>query len=58
MNGDAKVSELHSNFFINTKSATSLDLELLGEDIRMKVWQKYKIKLQWEIIRIGEFKEI
>ena len=45
-------------FFINTKSATSLDLELLGEDIRMKVWQKYKIKLQWEIIRIGEFKEI
>ena len=58
MNGDAKVSELHSNFFINTKSATSLDLELLGEDIRMKVWQKYKIKLQWEIIRIGEFKKI
>ena len=43
--GGAKVSEHHSNFFINSNTATSLDLELLGEDIRSKVWDKYKIKL-------------
>ena len=56
--GGAKVSELHSNFFINNKSATSLELELLGEEIRDKVWNKFKIKLEWEIIRIGKFKQI
>ena len=37
---------------INSNSATSLDLELLGEDIRSKVWDKCKIKLEWEIVRI------
>ena len=56
--GGAKVSEHHSNFLINSKSATSLDLELLGEDIRSKVWDKCKIKLEWEIIRIGKYKKI
>ena len=34
------------------------NLELLGEDIRTKVWDKYKIKLEWEIIRIGKHKKI
>ena len=49
--GGAKVSELHSNFLINKiSSATSLDLELLGEEIREKVWKRFKIKLDWEII--------
>ena len=56
--GGAKVSDHHSNFLINNNSASSLDLELLGEDIRTKVWDKYKIKLEWEILRIGEFKKI
>jgi len=56
--GGAKVSEHHSNFLINSKSATSLDLELLGEDIRSKVWDKCKIKLEWEIVRIGKYKKI
>ena len=58
INGGAIVSKHHSNFLINNNSATSLDLELLGEDIRSKVWDKYKIKLKWEIIRIGKYKKI
>ena len=56
--GGAKVSEQHSNFFINSNSATSLDLEILGEDIRKKVWDRYKINLEWEIVRIGKYKKI
>lgn len=56
--GGAKVSELHSNFLINKNCATSLDLELLGEEIREKVWKRFKIKLDWEIIRVGKFKQI
>ena len=34
--GGAKVSELHANFLINNDNANSLDLELLGEEIRSK----------------------
>ncbi len=56
--GGAKVSELHSNFLINDNNATSLDLEMLGEEIRNNVWVKQKIKLHWELVRIGKFKKV
>ena len=56
--GGAKVSNLHSNFLINYKSASSLDLEMLGEEIKNKVWEKRRINLKWELIRIGEFKKV
>lgn len=56
--GGARVSDLHSNFLINYNNATSLDLEMLGEEIRKMVWEKNKIKLDWELLRIGEFKKI
>ncbi len=56
--GGAKVSKLHSNFLINYKNASSLDLEMLGEEIKNKVWEKRKINLKWELIRVGEFKKV
>ncbi len=56
--GGAKVSNLHSNFLINYKNASSLDLEMLGEDIKKKVWEKRRINLKWELIRIGKFKKV
>ena len=56
--GGAKVSNLHSNFLINYKNASSLDLEMLGEEIKNKVWEKRRINLKWELIRIGEFKKV
>ncbi len=56
--GGARVSKLHSNFLINENLATSMDIELLGEEIRKSVWNKFKIKLNWELMRIGEFKKI
>ena len=56
--GGASVSSKHSNFLINENVATSLDLELLGEEIREKIKKKYKINLEWEILRIGKFKKI
>ena len=44
--GGAKVSNLHSNFLINYKNATSLDLEMLGEEIKSKVWEKRRINFE------------
>ena len=52
--GGAKISEKHSNFLINAGNATADELEILGEQVRKSVFQKSKVKLEWEVIRIGE----
>ncbi|PWL17001.1 UDP-N-acetylenolpyruvoylglucosamine reductase [Falsochrobactrum shanghaiense] len=55
--GGAQMSELHCNFMINTDAATGHDLETLGETIRVKVYDNSGIRLQWEIKRLGLFRE-
>jgi len=53
MRGGAIVSEKHCNFLINTGSASSADLEGLGEEVRRRVFEGCGIKLDWEIQRLG-----
>jgi len=52
--GGAQMSEMHSNFLINTGTATAADLEGLGELVRKKVFQNSQIQLDWEIKRVGK----
>ncbi|SKB50651.1 UDP-N-acetylmuramate dehydrogenase [Sphingopyxis flava] len=52
--GGAEVSEKHTNFLINTGSATSGDIERLGEEVRRRVKAKSGIELEWEIQRVGK----
>ncbi len=51
--GDAKVSELHCNFFINEGEATAADIEKLGETVRARVKETSGVELEWEIKRLG-----
>jgi UDP-N-acetylmuramate dehydrogenase len=51
--GDAQVSEKHCNFLLNLGSATSADIEELGEEVRRRVEAKTNILLEWEIQRVG-----
>jgi len=51
--GDAQVSEKHCNFLLNTGSATSADIEALGEAVRAKVLAASGVTLEWEIQRVG-----
>ena len=51
--GGAMFSDLHSNFMINTGTATAADLENLGDAVRADVKAKTGIDLHWEIRRIG-----
>ena len=51
--GGAQVSEKHCNFLINTGTATSADIEGLGEEVRRRVYEASGITLEWEIKRIG-----
>jgi UDP-N-acetylmuramate dehydrogenase len=51
--GGAQVSEKHTNFLINTGTATSADIEALGEAVRARVKATSGIELEWEIQRVG-----
>ena len=51
--GGAQVSEKHCNFLLNLGSATSADIEALGEEVRRRVLETSGIALEWEIQRIG-----
>ncbi|NNU80013.1 UDP-N-acetylmuramate dehydrogenase [Halovulum dunhuangense] len=52
--GGAQMSEIHANFLINRSDATATELELLGERVRETVFAKSGIRLEWEIMRVGE----
>lgn len=54
--GGAAVSDKHCNFLINENNATAEDIEKLGEGIIQKVLESTGIKLEWEIVRLGERK--
>ncbi|MCB1382315.1 MAG: UDP-N-acetylmuramate dehydrogenase [Notoacmeibacter sp.] len=56
MIGGAQMSPMHCNFMINTGTATSHDLEELGETVRARVLETSGIRLHWEIKRLGLFK--
>lgn len=51
--GGAQVSEKHTNFLINVGSATSAEIEALGEDVRRRVRETSGVTLDWEIQRVG-----
>ncbi|WP_114965226.1 UDP-N-acetylmuramate dehydrogenase [Alkalilacustris brevis] len=52
--GGAQMSEMHCNFLLNTGGARAADLEGLGEEVIKRVFQHSQIRLEWEIMRVGE----
>ena len=52
--GDAKISEKHSNFFINNGKATSKQVESLIAKVREKVFKKTGINLELELKIVGD----
>ena len=52
--GGAQVSEKHTNFLINTGTATSTDIEALGDEVRRRVKVQSGVELEWEIQRVGK----
>ena len=52
--GGAQMSTKHSNFLINTGTASAADLEGLGEEVRKRVLENSGISLEWEVMRVGD----
>lgn len=55
--GGAFVSQKHANFIINSGSANSQDVTVLIDEIKARVYAVFGVRLQEEIIYIGEFEE-
>jgi UDP-N-acetylmuramate dehydrogenase len=54
--GDARISEKHANFILNTGNATASDVLTLMSIIEEKIRQNSGIKLETEIRLLGQFK--
>ena len=54
--GGAIVSPKHANFIVNENNATSADIEDLAEKVRLVVYEKFGIMLEYEIKIIGSRK--
>lgn len=54
--GGAQVSEKHCGFVINRNQATAQDIKRLIQDVQQAVYEKYKVKLEREVIYLGEDK--
>ena len=55
--GGAKISEKHANFFVNTGSATAMDLYRLIKRAQDTVAEKFGIKLEPEVHAVGDWPE-
>lgn len=53
--GHAEVSTLHANFIVNAGGATASDICKLSEHVQRKVAEKFGVRLEREIILLGEF---
>jgi UDP-N-acetylmuramate dehydrogenase len=53
--GDAEISQLHANFFINRGNASANDVKELLELVRKTVAEKFSVDLDLEIQLIGEW---
>ncbi len=53
--GDACVSEKHCGFIVNMGHATSMDLWKLIHDVQEKVYDKFGVILEMEVICLGKF---
>lgn len=53
--GGAQVYEKHANMIVNTGNATSKDIRELADIMKRKVFEKFNIELEEEVVSIGEF---
>ena len=53
--GGAAVFEKHANMIVNTGAATSQDIHQLADILKQKVFEKFGILLEEEVIKLGDF---
>jgi UDP-N-acetylmuramate dehydrogenase len=54
--GDAQISSLHANFFVNTGAATAQDVYRLIRLVQKTVYEKFGVQLELEVELVGDWK--
>lgn len=54
VSGGAQVSTLHANFIVNINNATAKDVLSLIETVKQRVFEKFRIEIETEVIILGE----
>jgi UDP-N-acetylmuramate dehydrogenase len=52
--GGAAISPKHANFIVNRGGATAADIRTLAEIIKMRVWERFGVRLEAEVLCIGD----
>jgi UDP-N-acetylmuramate dehydrogenase len=55
--GGARVFDKHANIIVNTGTATSKDIRQLADILKQKVYERFGITLEEEVIQVGRFVE-
>jgi UDP-N-acetylmuramate dehydrogenase len=53
--GGAKVFDKHANIIVNTGNATSKDIRQLADILKQKVFERFGVNLEEEVVQIGNF---
>ena len=53
--GGAQVSEKHCGFVINVGNATASDIHDLMDEVSEKVKEQFGVRLEPEVVRLGQF---
>jgi UDP-N-acetylmuramate dehydrogenase len=53
--GGASVSDKHANFIVNDKRGTAADVRAVGEHARDEVERRFGVRLEFEIVFLGEW---
>ncbi len=53
--GGAEASEKHANFLINAEGATASDLRRLAQTVKSRVYDKFGVTLQEEVLYVGDW---
>lgn len=53
--GGAQVSDKHCGFVVNTGNATAADIREVIEEVQERVWERFHVSLEPEIIFLGDF---
>jgi UDP-N-acetylmuramate dehydrogenase len=56
--GDAQISSLHANFFVNTGAATAQDVYKLIRLAQKTVYEKFGVQLELEVELVGDWKSV
>ncbi len=53
--GGAAISPKHANFLVNRGGATAADIRALAETIKARVWERFSVRVEEEVLYIGDW---